>query len=77
MQNISEFHSTEDYTLNKSLILPVAVNRRKKVSMLYRVFFNASNASYARCFTDKEEAEKFYNGLLHADCYTNVVFQEG
>lgn len=28
--------------------------------MLYRVFFNASNASYARCFTNKEEAEKFY-----------------
>ena len=28
--------------------------------MLYRVFFNASNASYARCFTDKEEAEHFY-----------------
>lgn len=45
--------------------------------MLYRVFFNASNASYARCFTDKEEAEKFYNGLLHADCYTNVAFQVG
>ena len=44
--------------------------------MLYRVFFNASNASYARCFTDKEEAEKFYNNLLHAGYYTNVVFQE-
>ena len=44
---------------------------------LYRVFFNASNASYARCFTDKEEAERFYNGLLHADCCTNVALQEG
>lgn len=77
LQSISASVSIEDFMLNKSLILPVAVNRRKKVSMLYRVFFNASNASYARCFTDKEEAEKFYNGLLHADCYTNVVFQEG
>ena len=45
--------------------------------MLYRVFINASNASYARCFTNKEEAEKFYNNLLHADCYTNVALQEG
>nr|WP_296045746.1 hypothetical protein [uncultured Blautia sp.] len=45
--------------------------------MLYRVFFNASNASYARCFTDKEEAERFYNSLLGAGFYTNVAFQEG
>ena len=44
--------------------------------MLYRVFFNASNASYARCFTDKEEAERFYKSLL-GGFYTNVVFQEG
>ena len=44
---------------------------------LYRVFFNASNASYARCFTNKEEAERFYNGLVNSGCYTNVVFQEG
>ena len=47
------------------------------MKMLYRVFFNASNASYARCFTDKEEAEHFYNGLINSGCYRNVAFQEG
>ena len=76
-QSTREFPRTEDYTFNKSLILPVAVNRRKDKTMLYRVFFNASNASYARCFTDKKEAEHFYNDLLHAGCYRNVAFQEG
>lgn len=43
-QSTREFPSTEDYTFNKSLILPVAVNRRKDKTMLYRVFFNVSNA---------------------------------
>ena len=45
--------------------------------MLYRVFFNTSGASYARCFTDKKEAEKFYNGIKNSCCYTNVQFQIG
>lgn len=33
MQNIRESANTADYTLNKKLILPVEVNRRKKVYM--------------------------------------------
>lgn len=45
--------------------------------MLYRVHFNTYGASYSRCFTDKEEAEKFYNSILHATCYSNVTFQIG
>ena len=45
--------------------------------MLYRVSFNASNASYSRCFTDRSEAEKFYNDLLRDGIYRNVSFQEG
>ena len=34
MQNIRELASTADYTLNKELILPVEVNRRKDNTML-------------------------------------------
>ena len=45
--------------------------------MLYRVSFNASNASYSRCFTDRSKAEKFYNDLLHSGIYRNISFQEG
>ena len=45
--------------------------------MLYRVSFNASNASYSRCFTDRSEAEKFYNDLLRDGIYRNVSFQVG
>lgn len=45
--------------------------------MLYRVHFNTYGASYSRCFTDKEEAEKFYNSILHATYYSNVKFQIG
>lgn len=45
--------------------------------MLYRVHFNTCGANYSRCFTDKEEAEKFYNSILHAACYSNVTFQIG
>ena len=45
--------------------------------MLYRISFNASNASYSRCFTDRSEAEKFYNDLLHSGIYRNISFQEG
>ena len=44
--------------------------------MLYRVFFNTSGASYARCFTDKKEAEKFYNGIKNSCYYKNVEFQD-
>ena len=31
--------------------------------MLYRVSFNTYGASYTRCFTDKQDAEKFYNSI--------------
>lgn len=45
--------------------------------MLYRVSFNTYGASYTRCFTDKQEAEKFYNSIKDSCCYNNVNFQEG
>lgn len=45
--------------------------------MLYRVSFNTYGAFYTRCFTDKQEAEKFYNSIKDSYCYNNVSFQEG
>lgn len=45
--------------------------------MLYRVSFNTYGASYTRCFTDKQEAEKFYNSIKDSCSYNNVNFQEG
>lgn len=47
------------------------------IDMLYRVSFNTYGASYTRCFTDKQEAEKFYNSIKDSCCYNNVNFQEG
>lgn len=44
--------------------------------MLYRVNFYGSYAYYSNCFTDKAEAEKFYNMLLR-EGYKKVQFQEG
>ena len=45
--------------------------------MLYRVFFFTYASEYSQCFSNKEEAEKFYNGLLKSKCYNNVKFQIG
>lgn len=45
--------------------------------MLYRVFFTTSGSEYGRCFTDKEEAEQFYNSIKDSRCYSNVTFQIG
>lgn len=45
--------------------------------MLYRVFFTAYAAEYGRCFSDRTEAEKFYNSLLKSSSYSNVTFQIG
>lgn len=45
--------------------------------MLYRIFFKASAAEYGRCFSDRAEAEKFYNSILHSKSYSNVRFQIG
>ncbi|MDY5664163.1 MAG: hypothetical protein SPF46_06855 [Blautia sp.] len=44
---------------------------------LYRVFFSTPGAEYGRCFTDKEEAEKFYNSIKNSSYYHNVTFQIG
>lgn len=44
---------------------------------LYRVHFNSYGASYSRCFTDKAEAERFYNDIKNSSCYSNVTFQIG
>lgn len=45
--------------------------------MLYRVFFTAYAAEYGRCFSDRTEAEMFYNNILHSKSYSNVRFQIG
>lgn len=45
--------------------------------MLYRVFFTAQSTEYGRCFTDRTEAEKFYDSLLKSSSYSNVTFQIG
>ena len=45
--------------------------------MLYRVFFSTRGAEYGRCFTDKQEAEHFYNSIKNSGCYSNVKFQIG
>ena len=45
--------------------------------MLYRVFYSTNASEYGRCFSDKQEAEKFYNGLLKSNCYRNVKLQIG
>lgn len=47
------------------------------IDMLYRVSFNTYGASYTRCFTEKQEAEKFYNNIKDSCSYNNVSFQEG
>lgn len=45
--------------------------------MLFRVFFSSNGAEYGRCFTDRTEAENFYNGLVRSGCYRNLKFQIG
>ena len=45
--------------------------------MLYRVFFSTNGAEYGNCFTDKEEAERFYNSIKDCSYYKNVKFQIG
>lgn len=44
---------------------------------MYRVFFTTGSAEYGRCFSNKAEAEKFYNRLLKSSSYCNVKFQIG
>ena len=45
--------------------------------MLYRVFFSTNGAEYGTCFTDREEAERFYNSIKDCSYYKNVKFQIG
>lgn len=71
-------------TINRALscerfgaLAPEVVKQEEDKTMLYRVFFSTSGAEYGRCFTDKQEAEHFYNSIKNSGCYSNVKFQIG
>ena len=57
--------------------VPEVVKKEEDKQMLYRVFFTTNGAEYGNCFTDKEEAERFYNSIKDCSYYKNVKFQIG
>lgn len=54
-----------------------AIFSKDMQAMLYRVFFSTNGAEYGNCFTDREEAERFYNSIKDCSYYKNVKFQIG
>ena len=78
LQNMTESASTEDYMSNRLGRNPLPINKKERTRiMLYRVFYSTNASEYGRCFTDRREAERFYNGLLKSKCYRNVKLQIG
>lgn len=74
---LDEIFQSDDEMTDEQFDELEAIFRNEEITMLFRVHFNSYGASYSRCFTDKEEAERFYNSLCNSCCYTNVTFQIG
>lgn len=74
---LNEIFQSDDKMTEEQFDELEAIFKKEERAMLYRVHFNTYGASYSNCFTDKEEAEKFYNSIKNSCCYTNVTFQIG
>ena len=75
MQSIRESASTEDYTLNKLLILPVEVNRRKGENMIKYAMIKAILSALA-VTAPIAETTYLYTGIYYSDIQS-VVDSEG
>lgn len=74
---LNEIFQSDDEMTEEQFDELESIFRNDEITMLYRVHFNSYGASYSNCFTDKEEAERFYNRIRNSCCYTNVIFQIG